>query len=215
MSHYRKLRDRLFYDPYRAVAKNGYVRMGKSHLGPAFRMRFDKPQDQVALQIGNRCVLNNHFIFESNSGRITVGDGVFINQGTKVMSRCSIEIGNAVMIAWNCVIYDHDSHSPSYLDRIADQEQVLRELSHGGDSTNKDWANVAAAPIQIRDYAWLGFEVVILKGVTIGEGAIVGARAVVTRDVPEWTIAAGNPACVVKEIPPELRRQRPFRSAIV
>jgi galactoside O-acetyltransferase len=49
--------------------------------------------------------------------------------------------------------------------------------------------------------------VVVLKGVTIGEGAIVGARSVVTKDVPPWTIAAGNPARVVKEIPFELRKQ--------
>ena len=66
---------------------------------------------------------------------------------------------------------------------------------------------MATAPIRICDYAWLGFDVVVLKGVTIGEGAIVGARAVVTKDVPPWTIAAGNPARVVKQIPLELRRK--------
>jgi galactoside O-acetyltransferase len=72
---------------------------------------------------------------------------------------------------------------------------------------NKDWSKVATAPIRICDSAWLGFDVVVLKGVTIGEGAIVGARSVVTKDVPPWTIAAGNPARVVKEIPLGLRKQ--------
>jgi galactoside O-acetyltransferase len=160
----------------------------------------------VALQIGDRCLLHNQFIFESTGGKITVGDGVFINSGTMVISRSSIEIGNAVTIAWGCVIYDHNSHSISYLDRIVDQDQQLIDYPLGNMVANKDWSTVKSAPIKICDYAWLGFDVVVLKGVTIGEGAIIGARAVVTKDVPPWTIAAGNPARVVKEIPRELQK---------
>jgi acetyltransferase-like isoleucine patch superfamily enzyme len=202
----RKISDRFFYDPYRMVARNKNVRMGKSQLGPGFSIRFDRPREDVALEIGDRCVLHNQFIFESSAGKISVGDGVFMNVGTQVISRSSIEIGNGVMIAWGCVIYDHDSHSISYLDRIADHDQVAADFPSGNVIANKDWKHVAAAPIKICDYAWLGFDVVVLKGVTIGEGAVLGARAVVTTDVPPWTIAAGNPARVVKEIPLYLRR---------
>jgi galactoside O-acetyltransferase len=95
----------------------------------------------------------------------------------------------------------------SYLDRIADHKQLLTDHPLGNILGNKDWSRVATAPIRICDYAWLGFDVVVLKGVTIGEGAIVGARAVVTKDVPPWTIVAGNPARVAKEIPSELRKR--------
>jgi acetyltransferase-like isoleucine patch superfamily enzyme len=202
-----KLSRRLFHDPYDVVARSKNVSMGKSHLGPSFRLRLDIPREDVALLIGDGCILQNHFIFESAGGKIAVGDGVFINSGTKIISRSSIEIGNAVTIAWGCVVYDHDSHSLSYRDRIADHNQSLSDVSHGNMVANKDWSRVATAPIRICDYVWLGFDVVVLKGVTIGEGAVVGARAVVTRDVPPWTIAVGNPAGVVKEIPPELRKQ--------
>jgi acetyltransferase-like isoleucine patch superfamily enzyme len=207
MRFLKKISDRLFDDPYRAVAKNKNVRMGKSQLGPGFGVRFDCPREDVALQIGERCLLHNQFIFESAGGRITVGDGVFINGATSVISRSSIEIGNGVTIAWGCMIYDHDSHSLSYLDRIADHDQTLIDFATGNMVAHKNWSKVATAPIRICDYAWLGFDVVVLKGVTIGEGAIVGARAVVTKDVPPWTIVAGNPARVVKEIPAELRRR--------
>ncbi|MBK8021791.1 MAG: hypothetical protein IPK19_10285 [Chloroflexi bacterium] len=55
------------------------------------------------------------------------------------------------------------------------------------------------APIRICDKAWIGFNAVILKGVTIGEGAIVGAGSVVTKDVPAWTVVAGNPARIIRE----------------
>jgi len=180
--------------------------MGRSQLGHDFRVRFDRPHEGIALEIGDRCVLSNEFVFESAGGKVTLGDGVFINSGTKVISRSSIDIGNGVMISWGCLIYDHDSHSVSYLDRIADHNQVLIDFPRGNMIANKDWSKVAAAPIRICEYAWLGFDVVVLKGVTIGEGAIVGARAVVTKDIPPWAIAAGNPARVVKEMPLELRK---------
>jgi acetyltransferase-like isoleucine patch superfamily enzyme len=201
-----RIRNRFFNDPIRALAKNQNVRMGNSQIGPGFRVRFDCPRDDVALRIGDRCLLRNEFIFESAAGKITVGDGVFINSSTMVLSRSSVEIGNAVTIAWGCVIYDHNSHSISYLDRISDQDQQLIDFPGGNMVANKDWSTVSTAPIRINDYAWLGFDVVVLKGVTIGEGAVLGARAVVTKDIPPWTIAAGNPARVVKEIPLELRK---------
>ncbi|HBN4333859.1 TPA: maltose O-acetyltransferase, partial [Escherichia coli] len=58
----------------------------------------------------------------------------------------------------------------------------------------------------IGDNVWIGFQAAILKGVTIGEGAVVAARAVVTKDVPAWSVVAGNPAKVVKEIPRDMRK---------
>ena len=52
----------------------------------------------------------------------------------------------------------------------------------------------------IKDYAWISYNACILKGVTIGEGAIIGAGSVVTKDVPAWTVVAGNPAKIVRHI---------------
>ncbi|GAC1668444.1 MAG: hypothetical protein NVS9B2_11440 [Steroidobacteraceae bacterium] len=55
-------------------------------------------------------------------------------------------------------------------------------------------------PVRIENRAWLGFNVSLLPGVVIGEGAIIGAGSVVTKSVPAWTIAAGNPARVLREL---------------
>jgi acetyltransferase-like isoleucine patch superfamily enzyme len=60
-----------------------------------------------------------------------------------------------------------------------------------------------ARPIVLRDNVWIGFDAIILPGVTIGEGSIVGARSVVTEDVPPYTIAAGNPARIIRAISPD------------
>jgi acetyltransferase-like isoleucine patch superfamily enzyme len=60
---------------------------------------------------------------------------------------------------------------------------------------------IGASPIIIEDDAWIGFNSIILKGVTIGKGSIVGAGSVVTKSVPPWTIVGGNPAKIIREIP--------------
>ncbi len=187
------------------MKKSRNIRAGNSKFGPEFRVRIDIPHEGLVLRIGDRCALNNQFIFEGPDGQISIGDDVFINTGTNVISQSSIEIGNAVTIGWGCTVYDHDSHSLSYLERIKDHDLRLKEYPDES-VAKRDWTKVATSPIRICDHAWLGFDVVILKGVTVGEGAIIGARSVVTKDVPPWTVAVGNPARVVKEIPRELRK---------
>jgi acetyltransferase-like isoleucine patch superfamily enzyme len=60
--------------------------------------------------------------------------------------------------------------------------------------------DLSEAPVFIHDDVWVGAMSIVLKGITIGEGSIVGAGSVVTKDVPPWTIVAGNPAKIIREI---------------
>ena len=64
----------------------------------------------------------------------------------------------------------------------------------------KEKGNVVTAPIIIEDYAWISYNVSILKGVKIGKGSIVAAGSVVTKDTPPFSIVAGNPAKVIKQL---------------
>ena len=187
------------------VKNDQYISIGNSVLGKSFSVNYRVVRNKPSLSIGNECILLNDNIFESDSGFISIGSGTFINGGTRLISRSSITIGNNVTIAWGCMIYDHDSHSLDYRDRIADQEQQLRDWHSGNFIENKNWETVNSKPIVIGDNVWLGFDVVVLKGVTIGEGAIIGAKSVVTRDIPAWSVAAGNPAKVIKTIPEDMR----------
>ena len=158
------------------------------------------PDDRIFLEIGENNILGCEFRFESKGGYIKVGSDCYIGPSL-LISRNSIEIGNHVTIAWGCTIYDHDSHSLDYRERRKDIEREIANINQGLDFIrDKDWSTVNSAPIVIKDDAWIGMNVIVLKGVTIGRGSVVGAGSVVTKDVPDWTIVAGNPAKVVKKI---------------
>ncbi|MGP1585275.1 MAG: acyltransferase [Schwartzia sp. (in: firmicutes)] len=158
--------------------------------------------DRKRLVIGEECVLGCAFVFESDEGYIQIGNRTFINSGTHLIARSDVIIGDDVTIAWGVWVYNHDSHSLDWRERVKDLRAVYEDVQAGRDMiAGKDWTSVKAAPIRICDKAWIGMNAIILKGVTIGEGAVVGAGSVVTHDVPPWTIAAGNPAKVVGHCP--------------
>lgn len=170
-------------------------------LTAAFTIRLDNPQTgKKYLQVLEGSIVNGHFIFESQEGFISVGRKCFIGQSTFIC-RSSIKIGNNVTIAWGATFYDHDSHSLNYLDRRKDIEKEMNNIKYGRNFIiDKNWDCVKSKPIVICDDAWIGMNCIILKGVTIGEGAVVGAGSVVTKNVPAWTVVAGNPAKVVKKL---------------
>jgi len=118
---------------------------------------------------------------EIDTGRIEIGDYVLISPGSRISASDEIRIGNSVMMANSVYIADSDWHGVY-------------------DRTERDERKT---PVVIGDNVWLGDHSVVLKGVTIGENSVVGANAVVTRDVPPNVVVAGIPARVVKELDPE------------
>lgn len=197
MSYIRNIQLRRQLRKYR---KN--VRIDKSSILDKAILDIRKPiSDYIFLEVGKGCFLQSQFIFEKDSGHIKIGDNVHIGFGTKLISVEGIEIGNDVIIAWDCTIYDHNSHSIYWSERKNDVRQECRDFLESGNSIyQKDWSNVKTAPIVIKDKVWIGFGVTILKGVSIGEGAVIAAGSVVTKDVPAYTVVRGNPAVIVKNI---------------
>jgi acetyltransferase-like isoleucine patch superfamily enzyme len=126
-------------------------------------------------------------------GRITVGEDSYLGDDTLLSSAIGIEIGRRVLVAHGVQIFDNDSHP---LDPEARRRDFLA-LTQGGKREP-----ISAGPIRIGDDAWIGMQALVMKGVTIGEGAVVAAGAVVARDVPAGAVVAGNPAVLVKTINP-------------
>jgi acetyltransferase-like isoleucine patch superfamily enzyme len=177
-----------------------YLIIGDSLLFKNFFLAVKRPSSsRPYLTIGNNCMIGGAFIFESPYGEITIGDRVYLADCQAICIN-KIEIENDVFISWGVYFFDNDSHSLNFLDRIEDMNNHLKDWRAGEENLNlsKNWSTVKSAPIKICKHAWIGMECKILKGVTIGEGAIVGAGSVVTKDVAPWTVVGGNPATLIR-----------------
>jgi acetyltransferase-like isoleucine patch superfamily enzyme len=127
-------------------------------------------------------------------GKIYAGKGVFIRSTAYPVEiltgpKGTVHLGNKVAVTCGCIFNSADDIS------IGD-ETIIGHHCYMIDSDVHAWDNkkIQTAPIKIGKHVWIGIRVTILKGVTIGDNAIIGAGSVVTHDIPAFTIAAGNPA---------------------
>jgi len=160
--------------------------------------RVDRRNGKGRITIGDDCLIEGSLVTETDESSICIGDNVYIGGATILDCAIAITIEDDVLISYRCIIADSDNHSFRYSLRKHD----LADWKNGG---QHDWSTTLRSPIMIRKGAWIGAQCILLKGVTIGEGAIVGSGSVVTKDVPAWTVVAGNPARAVKEIPEDER----------
>ena len=150
--------------------------------------------DKTKIQIGENTHIRSELLVFLYGGQIMIGDNCYLGHNSFIWSGNSIKIGNDVFISHNCSVIDTNSHEIDYSQRA---ETYKDRLKYGNP---KQESNIQTAPIIIEDHAWLSFNVIVLKGVTIGKGAIIAAGSVVTKDVPAFTMVAGNPAKFVKNI---------------
>jgi len=190
----------------------------KFHLAPdvllmdTFRVDFFAPGHMTlpALTVGSRSMLYNLFQFEAVTGSVVIGERCFALPTTVIRlgpgigyEGPNVRLGNDVFLG-ACCVYDNSAHSYDIHRRARDLIQAEEDfLICGSGAVNKDWSVVPMAPIRMEDHSWIGQDAAILKGVTIGKGAIVGAFSVVTRDVEPWTVVAGNPARLVRRLTPQ------------
>jgi len=157
----------------------------------------DKRAKNSVITVGKDCLIEGDLVTETDESVLTIGNNTYIGGGTIIDCVKSISIGDDVLISYGCILADSDNHSTKYSIRKKDLAD-WKQRKH-------DWTTTNSKPIKIYMGVWIGARAIILKGVTIGEGAIVGAGSVVTKDVPAWTIVAGNPAKVIREIPEDER----------
>jgi galactoside O-acetyltransferase len=179
----------------RASARWRLVRRPGVRISPDAKVAAElvRLHEGCVLTIGEGSIVEAALLFEKPGASITIGRNTFIGDSALIASE-GIQVGDDVLMAWGGTIVDHDSHSLDWRERSKD----VQEWYHG----RKDWAHVARKPVRIGDKAWVGFNVAILKGVTVGDGAVIAACSVVTRDVPPYTLVAGNPARVVRHLEP-------------
>lgn len=140
--------------------------------------KFNSAKHSISIGLHQTCAfvtsgVNAEIVFGNNSGAT----------GLKILAKSKITIGNNVLIGAGCTIIDNDGHHSN----LTKREQNI----------------IPSRPISIEDNVFIGLQCVILKGVTIGKNSVIGARSVVINDIPENSIALGNPCKVImkKHVP--------------
>jgi acetyltransferase-like isoleucine patch superfamily enzyme len=112
----------------------------------------------------------------SEGGLLEIGERTFINAAVSISASRHVQIGSECEIGPGVLIMDNDFHSPSNLSRFP-----------------------ASIPVRIGDRVWIGARAIVLKGVTVGDGAVIAAGSVVTSDVPPHKLVAGVPARIIRD----------------
>jgi acetyltransferase-like isoleucine patch superfamily enzyme len=145
------------------------------------------------INIGRYTHVRGELLTFAHGGAISIGEYCYIGEGTRIWSARSIRIGDRVLIAHNVTVLDSLTHPLGARARHAHFKHIITE----GHPAQID---LDERPVEIGDDVWIGCMSVVLRGVSLGHGAIVGAGSVVTESIPAWTIAAGNPARVIREL---------------
>lgn len=145
-----------------------------------------------SLDIGGGSDIAASMVLEAAGARIQIGNRTHVGGGTLLDAATEIVIGDDVLIAFGSLVMDHDSHSLDFDHRRYDVSEWVKG--------RKDWSHVPRSAVRIDDKVWVGTRAIILKGVHLGEGSVVAAGSIVTRDVPAWTLVAGSPARVIREL---------------
>jgi acetyltransferase-like isoleucine patch superfamily enzyme len=134
------------------------------------------------LEIGPHAYFEPGVWLTSDAGRITIGGGTLLNLNVMIAAVDAVTIGEHCMLANGCLITDGNH-------RFDDPDKPV------------PWQGFTSkGPVTIGDNVWLGANVVVTNGVTIGRRSVIGANSVVLTDIPEYSIAAGAPARVLKPI---------------
>lgn len=187
-SSWEKYRDYIRIHPTAIIAPSASVKIFNLPVPP-----------RICLEIGEGSHIFSNFTLLRPEATIRVGKRTQLGNSSFICVD-SIEVGDDVLMAWGVTIMDNDSHSLVWEERKDDATRCYNDylVDSSNFICNKDWNCVKMKPIIIGNKSWIGFNVSLLKGVEIGEGAVVGAASLVNKSVPSYCVVAGNPARIVR-----------------
>jgi len=190
---------KLEWDWYPGTVPENVVIHDTAYLETTFSFYFFRSRLSCGVEYGRGASTYLGTMFDVGpSGRVKLGDYALVH-GARIICDSEVLVGDYALISWNVVLMDtyrvpeDPAHRRKELELVPTRQPRLAA------------APVETKPIRIERNVWIGFDACVLPGVTIGEGSIVGAKSVVNADVPPFTIVAGNPARVIRQIPVDER----------
>lgn len=184
----------LEYDWYPGTIPDNVEYDDSVHLASSYIFYRYRSEAPTGVKIGRgTCVYMGSLFDVGPQGKMTFGECVLVN-GARFTCDAEITVGDHCLISWNVVFMDSYRMTLDPAERRKELEQAALRSPRGLEIESQ------AKPIHIGPNVWIGFDACVLPGVTIGEGSIIGARSVVVKDVPPRTVAAGNPARVIREL---------------
>jgi len=147
-------------------------------LAPGRREERDAVVRRLFGRVGRNCILHSPFHCDFGTN-IRAGKNLICNYNVTILDEGEVTIGDNVFIGPNCSIYT---------------------IIHALNPQQRNGGIMRSAPVTIGSDVWLGGNVVVLPGVTIGDGSVIGAGSVVVKDIPSGVLAVGNPCKVVRPI---------------
>jgi acetyltransferase-like isoleucine patch superfamily enzyme len=185
---------RLPWDWYQGVIPENVVMDETAYVETSFSFFLYRSEEPVGARIGRGASTYLGTMFDVGPrGRVSLGDYALVH-GARIICDAEVEIGDYALISWNVVLMDTYRAPTDPAERRRELELVPNRRPRCFHS------HEPARPVRIGRNVWIGFDACVLPGVTIGEGAIVGARSVVVQDVAPYTAVAGNPARVIRKL---------------
>lgn len=179
---------------YLDLVERGYLKVGKDcNLDGANFVLVCQEPGTTYIEIGDKCCIRGTLMLYRQSSRIFIGNNVYIGPGTLLECVEEIRMGNDILVSLNCNIIDTNSHSLHSAERLEDTIDWQKGLAF------KNWDVVKSKKVIIEDKCWIGLRSIVMKGVTLGEGTVVGAGSVITKNTEPFSIMAGNPAVLVRK----------------
>jgi acetyltransferase-like isoleucine patch superfamily enzyme len=187
---------RLPWDWYAGTIPDNVVIDETAYVETAFSFYLCRSREPVGVRIGRGASTYLGTMFDAGPrAQIRLGDYALVH-GARLICDAEIVIGDHALISWNVVLMDTYRVPFAACRRRRVLEQLVGRWPRHLD------ADVPARPVRIGCNVWIGFDACVLPGVTVGDGAVIGARSVVAADVPPYAVVAGNPARVIRMLDP-------------
>lgn len=162
------------------LRKPGYVSLGDNVAIDDYVMLDGCCEEEPAVKIGNNTIISKACVIQAKTGSLEIGDNCDIGAHTIISSISKVTLAASVLVAGNCYIGGARYHLEDRSSPIMNQGIYSR------------------GPVSIGEGSWIGASATVLDGVNIGKGCVIGAGALVTADIPDYGIAVGVPAKVIR-----------------